>query len=155
MSSFLVYAISFVLVILVAASGGRFRPDRWYAELKKPVGLPPNWVFPVVWISLYAMMAVAAAWVWLAEPSDLRTAGLIIYAAQLVFNTAWSWLFFGLHRTGLALIDLLVLITLVSINTWLFVQVDTWAGLLLVPYLIWLLIALYLNASVCWLNRRT
>ena len=154
MTHFWIYAFSFLLVFVVAASGARFRPDGWYAALKKPVGLPPNWVFPVVWLSLYLLMAVAAAWVWLAEASAWRTIGLALYAVQLVLNAAWSWLFFGRHRTGLALLVLVMLTVLVAANMGAFFQVDSWAGLLLLPYLVWLVIALYLNASVCWLNRR-
>lgn len=152
-SSVWVYGISGLLVLLVASTGARFRPDDWYAQLRKPAGLPPNWVFPVVWFALYGLMALAAARIWLTPPDALRTWGLMAYGAQLLLNAAWSWLFFGLHRSAWALIDLMLLIGVVLAAIWLFFSVDVIAGQLLLPYLFWLVIALYLNASIIWLNR--
>lgn len=150
-----VYVLSIMLVALVAASGARFRPDAWYTALEKPPGLPPNWVFPLVWSILYVLMAIAASWIWLAPESPARTVALWLYGAQLVANGAWSWLFFGRHRIGQALLDLLTLLTLTALTTWAFMRVDFTAGILLWPYLAWLLVALYLNSAVWWLNRRT
>lgn len=152
MSLIIPLLLSLILVTAVAASGARFRPDAWYEALRKPPGLPPKWIFPVVWTLLYVMMAIAAALIWVQPESPVRSIGLIFYAIQLVANAAWSWLFFGRRRMDLALVDLALLIALVSLTTSYFLKLSTLAGGLLLPYLIWLLIALYLNSSVWWLN---
>lgn len=149
-----IYALSLIMVALVAASGARFRPDDWYLALNKPPGLPPNWVFPLVWSILYVLMAIAATWIWLAPDSSARTTALWLYATQLLANAAWSWLFFGRHRIGLALLDLVALLLLTALTARAFMQLDFVAGILLWPYLLWLLVALYLNSTVWWLNRR-
>ncbi len=154
-SVWIVYALSLIVVALVAASGARFRPDAWYAALEKPPGLPPNWVFPLVWSILYVLMAIAAAWIWQAPDSPDRSIALWLYAAQLLANAIWSWLFFGRHRIGLALIDLMILLVLATLTTWAFKRVEFAAAVLLWPYLLWLLVALYLNSAVLWLNPRT
>lgn len=147
------FIVSTLITFMAAVTGGRFRPDAWYAGLAKPPGLPPPWVFPVVWTALYFMMAVAAALIYGAADSPARTGGLVLYAAQLGANAAWSWLFFGRRAVFGALLDLLLLIVLVALTTVVFFPLSFWAGLLLVPYLVWLFIALYLNAAVWVLNR--
>lgn len=152
-STIAAYAVSFGLVLLVALSGMRFRPDAWYTALRKPPGLPPNWVFPVAWTLLYLMMAWAAALVWLQPASTTWLWAMGLYGAQLLANAAWSWLFFGRHRAGLALWDLTALLLLACLTTWQFAQLDLWAAGLMMPYLAWLGLALYLNATVWWLNR--
>jgi len=147
------FIASVLITFMAALTGGRFRPDAWYAGLAKPPGLPPQWVFPVVWMALYLMMAIAAALIFITEDSPARTAGLVLYAAQLGANAAWSWLFFGRRAMLGALFDLLLLIVLVALTTLVFFPLNFWAGLLLAPYLLWLFIALYLNAAVWYLNR--
>jgi tryptophan-rich sensory protein len=147
------FIVSILITLMAAVTGGRFRPDAWYAGLAKPPGLPPPWVFPVVWTALYVMMAIAAALIFITVDSPARTASLVLYVAQLGANAAWSWLFFGRRAVLGALLDLLLLIVLVALTTWVFFPLNFWAGLLLVPYLVWLFIALYLNAAVWYLNR--
>ncbi|APZ42852.1 TspO/MBR family protein [Acidihalobacter ferrooxydans] len=144
---------SLLLTAAVAASGARFAPDAWYAMQRKPAGLPPRWVFPAVWTTLYVLMAIAAARVYLAPDSPARTAGLWLYALQLLTNAAWSWLFFGRHRADYALLDLLALLALLSATLIVFAAVDRLSAALLAPYWLWLWVALYLNASIWWLNR--
>lgn len=150
-----VYAISFLLVLLVALSGMRFRPDTWYAALRKPPGLPPNWIFPVVWSLLYLVMAWAAARIWPLPVTATWLLAVGLYGAQLLVNAAWSWLFFSRHRPGLALWDLTALLLLVCLTTWQFALLDPWAAALMIPYIVWLGLAWYLNAAVWWLNRQT
>ncbi len=145
--------VSLMLVAAVAVSGARFRPDAWYAALRMPHGLPPRWVFPAVWTVLYILMAIAAARVWVAPDDPLRIPALTLYAAQLIANAAWSWLFFGRHRPFAALLDLSGLLVLLTITLALFLHIDTIAGVLLVPYWLWLWVAFYLNAAIWRLNR--
>ena len=126
----------------------------WYPALQKPSWNPPNWIFGPVWTALYLMMGYASYRVfrqgW--ESSAVRKA-LGFYGAQLGFNLAWSFLFFGLQRPDLALIEILILVVLVSVTLYHFIRLDRIAGWLLVPYLAWTLFATSLNASIWWLNQ--
>ncbi|WP_455383962.1 TspO/MBR family protein [Acidihalobacter prosperus] len=144
---------SLMLVAAVAASGGRFRPDAWYATLRKPPGLPPRSVFPAVWTVLYLLMAVAAARIYAAPADPLRIPALTLYGAQLVANAVWSWMFFGRHSPLAALLDLSALFVLLTFTLVLFLRLDVAAGVKLLPYWLWLLVAFYLNAAVWWMNR--
>ena len=124
-----------------------------YAQtVTKPPLSPPGIVFPIVWTVLYALMGVGAAMMWLAENSDLRKRGLNLFVTQLVVNFFWSLIFFNLQAFRLAFIWLLVLLALVIWMTYVFYKVDPLAGLLQLPYIIWLLLAAYLSAGVWILN---
>jgi len=144
---------SLVLTLAVATIGSLFRPDDWYDRLRKPAGTPPPWVFPVVWTILYILMALAAALVFVSPAAPLRTAALVLYGVQLIANAKWSWLFFRLHKPLWALIDILVLLALVLAAIGVFAAINSIAALLLVPYGLWLFVALYLNWTIYWLNR--
>ncbi len=131
------------------ATGGLFSPDAWYRNLNKPSWTPPDWVFPVTWIVLYVCMAVAGARVAMMEGNGVAMA---FWSMQIAFNALWTPVFFGLKkiRTAMGIIVVLwaaVFCTMVALWT-----VDTIAGLLFVPYLIWVTIASALNASVWRLN---
>ncbi len=135
---------------VAASSGALFKPDEWYETLRKPGWTPPPWVFPVVWTPLYLMIAISGWLAWRA--GGLATFPFVFYAAQLVFNTAWSGFFFGMRRADLAFIDLVlmwicILATLVG-----FAPVSQAAAWLLAPYLLWVTIAGVLNVSVWRLN---
>lgn len=147
MISALVYAL---LVAVAAASGGIFKPGEWYEALEKPRWTPPNWAFPVVWTILYLMIG-AAGWIaWRLTGFGLLT---VLWLAQLVFNAAWSYLFFGIRRMGWALIDsgaMWLSIAAFIVLAW---PVSPVASLLFVPYLAWVTIAFALNKRVRDLNR--
>lgn len=134
------------LVCAAGLSGVIFKPGAWYRRLDKPAWTPPNWAFPVVWSALYLMIAVAGWRVY--ETAGLAALPFVFYAVQLVLNAAWSPLFFGMHRPDLAFVDITLLAMAVAANIALFWSIDAVAGLLLVPYLIWVCIAAGLNLSV-------
>ncbi|WNK19952.1 tryptophan-rich sensory protein [Halomonas piscis] len=146
--------VSLGLVGAAASSGARFRPDGWYRQLAKPAWTPPDLAFPIVWGILYLLMALAAWRVFLAEPSIWRTAGLAVYALQLAANAAWSWLFFGRRQILLGLLDIALLLCLIAACIALFAPSSALAAWLMVPYLLWVTLALALNASVWRRNRR-
>jgi len=148
----MVLAASLLLVFGVAAFGGQFSPGAWYAALEKPAWTPPNWLFGPVWTALYLMMGIAAWRVWLRGQSRARQAALAAYAVQLLLNGAWSWLFFGQQRIGLALVDILALLAAIAVCTVLFWRIDRLAGALLVPYLLWVSYASALNFALWRLN---
>ena len=126
----------------------------WYAQLQKPSFAPPNWLFGPMWVSLYLLMAVAAFLVWqkgLAFPG-VRLA-LTIFLFQLLLNTIWSPVFFGLRSplAGAVIIVLLWLAILATIIA--FMKISPPAAWLLVPYIFWVSLATALNISIYFLNR--
>jgi benzodiazapine receptor len=122
----------------------------WYADLAKPSFNPPNWVFAPVWTTLYVFIAVAAWRIWL--KAGWRARGLALWLIQLALNFAWSFLFFGAHAPGAALADLVVLWLAIISTIAVFWRTDRAAGLLLMPYLLWVSFAGVLNYWVWQLN---
>ena len=131
--------------------GGATR-GQWYDSLAKPPFNPPSWVFAPVWITLYALMGIAAWLAWL-SPAPARKPALAFFAVQLVFNAAWTWIFFGLHQPGWALVEIVVLWLLIVVTLVLLARCGTLPALLWVPYVLWVSFALVLNASIWHLNR--
>jgi tryptophan-rich sensory protein len=125
----------------------------WYADLVKPPWTPPSWVFGPVWTVLYGMMAVAAWLVWIRRHHQPVAVPLTAFALQLVLNATWSPLFFGLHRVDLASADLVLLWGVLVVTVWLFLRRCAIAGLLLMPYLLWVTFAAALNFAIWRLNR--
>jgi benzodiazapine receptor len=124
----------------------------WYAALAKPPFNPPNGLFGPVWTLLYIAMAVAAWRIWRRRNQGPVGIALGFYAAQMVLNFAWSLLFFGMHNIGVALVDIVSLAALLAATTLAFWRRDTVAGILMAPYLAWVLFAALLNFSIWRLN---
>ena len=89
-----------------ATTGAMFKPGEWYAELKKPCWIPPRWVFPVAWTTLYLLMTLAAARV-AVLPGNGQA--LAFWALQIALNTLWTPVFFGLHRMRAAMVVMVLL----------------------------------------------
>jgi translocator protein len=145
--------LGWLLVCFAAASvGSRFLPGDWYATLAKPEWNPASAVFAPVWTVLYLSMGVAAWLVW--RRAGFATAGVALaaFAVQLVLNALWSFLFFGLHRPGVAFVDIVVLWLAILVVVLLFLRHDWWAGVLMVPYLMWVGFAACLNFALWRLN---
>ena len=121
----------------------------WYKTLNKPSFNPPNWVFGPVWTILYLMMAVAA---WIVSESPHPVLGISLFLIQLALNFLWSLIFFGAKRLGLAFTEILFLWTAIASTTLSFFAVDSRAGLLMVPYLLWCTFAAVLNGAIAKLN---
>lgn len=129
--------------------GSRYMPGEWYASLAKPSWNPPNAIFGPVWSVLYILMGVAAWLVW--KRAGFNGAGLALglFVVQLVLNGLWSYLFFGRYRPDLAFFDIVALWSVIVVLTVLFWRVHRGAGAMLVPYLVWVSFASYLN-FVLW-----
>jgi tryptophan-rich sensory protein len=140
------------LVVITATSGAMFSPGQWYERLEKPSWRPPNYVFPIVWTILYAMIAVAGWIAWNASTAEQRPVAMGLWGLQLVLNAAWSWIFFGKRRMRLALLDLLALWLVIAVMIVVFWRIDGWAALLLVPYIAWVTAAGVLNRAMIRLN---
>lgn len=134
--------------MLSGSSGG----NSWYASLQKPVFQPPPIAFPVAWTILYALMGVALAMILVEPPSPRRRNALILFFAQLALNFAWSPIFFGAHDIGLARIDIFLMTALAAAAAGQFLRLNRVAGLLLIPYLAWLIFAATLNTAIQTLN---
>ena len=121
-----------------------------YAQLYQPPLAPPGWVFPVVWTVLYLLMGLAAFLACVAEEAtqDEKKQALILYGVQLFFNFGWPILFFRWNAYLPAFLWLVVLWILVFVTLKRFDAIDELAGKLMVPYLLWLTFAAYLNLSI-------
>jgi benzodiazapine receptor len=142
-----------VLTFTAAALGAKFLPDEWYAQLKKPTWNPPNSVFAPVWTTLYLLMAAAAWLVWRRYGLGGALVPLILFVVQLLLNAAWTWLFFGLHRIRGALIDIVILWVMILATLSFFLKLSLLAGILLMPYLVWVSFAAALNWTIWRINR--
>ncbi|AEN05011.1 TspO/MBR family protein [Halolamina sp.] len=149
--------LAVVLVELVGASGSLFTVqglDLWYETLERPALAPPNWVFGPVWTTLFALIGGAVWLVWRqaeAAPRRVRVA-LVVFVVHFAANLAWSLVFFGLQEIAAGLAVILVLWLLIVATMWAFDRVDRRAALLLVPYLLWVSFATYLNYQFWVLN---
>lgn len=142
--------IFIAVVAAAAATGARFEPGDWYAQLAKPPWTPPSWLFAPVWTVLYIMIAIAGWRVWRSAGS--KSPALFVWVLQLLLNTLWSWLFFGLHRPGIALLDLSLLLVCIVAFIALAFQHSRLASWLFVPYLLWVAFAGALNLSIVLRN---
>ena len=149
--------VSILVCQVAGVIGGLFTAssvNTWYATLNKPSFNPPNWLFSPVWITLYFLMGVALFLVW---RQGLRTEGvkaaILVFGAQLVLNTLWSVLFFGLQRPLLAFVEIVILWVLILVTLFKFKRFSKLAGILLVPYLLWVSFAAILNFFLWHLNR--
>ena len=126
----------------------------WYSSLKKPPYTPPNWAFGPVWTTLYILMGISVFLVW---QQGLDTSGtllaFILFWIQLVLNALWSVIFFGMKSKGGGVITIIVLWFLILATVVASFRVSSWAGALLIPYILWVSIASYLNIGVWTLNR--
>lgn len=124
----------------------------WYPQLAKPALTPPDIAFPIVWTLLYALMALAAWRVWRQVGLQRARGALLLFAVQLLLNLGWSWLFFGQQQIGWALAEIAVLWLAIAACMAAFFRHDRLAAGLLLPYLLWVAFAAYLNAAIWWLN---
>lgn len=132
--------------------GSRYLPGAWYASLTKPAWTPPDTIFGPVWTVLYVLMAVAAWLVWRRAGFNEASVALILFIVQLVLNALWSYLFFGLHRADIAFFDIVVLWVVILVVLVLFWREDWRAGTLMMPYLVWVGFASFLNFALWRLN---
>ena len=123
-----------------------------YEALEKSSLSPPAFVFSLVWTVLYILMGISFYLIWNTNRENISCA-LLIYGTQLLFNFLWSPIFFTLGNCWLALFCLILLIFLIVLMIQEFYRIKPLAAYLQLPYLIWCVFALYLNLSVCVLNR--
>ncbi|MEM6971779.1 MAG: TspO/MBR family protein [Pseudomonadota bacterium] len=152
LDSFIALAVFCVAAFGAASAGGLFAPGEWYERLNHPSWRPPNWLFPVVWTPLYIMIAVSGFLVWKQAGWGGATLAYTVYFVHLVINFAWSGIFFGLKRMDWGLIELIALWLSIVATMVVFAPYSATAVWLLVPYLIWVTFAGYLNFVMLRLN---
>jgi len=144
-------AIGILLLTIAAPSLGAFSPPgEWYQSIHKPSWNPPPWIFGPVWSVLYLMMATAAFLVW---RKDGWNRAMSAYLVQLIFNAAWTPLFFGAKRIDWACTDIVALWFAILVTILCFWKTSKVAAWLMVPYLGWVSFATVLNATLWAMNR--
>lgn len=125
----------------------------YFELLEKPPLSPPGWLFPIVWTILFILMGVSSYLVVEsgAEPS-VKISALKMYFLQLVFNLLWSIFFFNLELYGFSFMWLLTLLFLIVLTAVRFRRIDKLAGILMLPYIAWVIFAGYLNLGIALLN---
>ena len=143
-------AVSFIAAAIGSAASIQAGP--FYAQLVRPEWAPPPNLFGPVWTILYALMGIAAWLVWRAGGFRTARAALSLFLVQLAVNALWSWLFFAWRLGGLAFADIVLLWVFIVATLIAFWRVRPLAGMLLIPYLLWVSFAAALNYSVWQLN---
>ena len=147
----LIISIAIPLLIGVVSGFLTMNSMDTYKELLLPKYAPPGYLFPIVWTILYILMGFASYLVYQSNDED-KNKVLLLYGIQLVMNFIWPILFFNLHAYLLSTVWLLLLFALVIIVTYLFFKINHIAGYLMIPYVLWLGFALYLNFNIFLLN---
>jgi benzodiazapine receptor len=152
----LILFLSIIICQLAGFIGSIFTTPaipNWYANINKPSFNPPNWVFAPVWTTLYLLMGIALFLVLRKGLSEkgIKTA-FAVFVLQLVLNSLWSFLFFGLKSPLAAFIEIIFLLIAILISIILFFRISRVAGALLIPYIIWVSFASVLNFAIWQLN---
>ncbi|MGW8184922.1 MAG: TspO/MBR family protein [Candidatus Moraniibacteriota bacterium] len=124
----------------------------WYTTIQKAPLNPPGWIFGPVWTVLFLLMGYALYIVWISEDKAKKNLAYVAFAIQLALNVFWSVIFFGLKSPGLALAEILILWLAIIFNIFIFYRISRTSAWLLVPYLLWVTFAAYLNYSIWILN---
>ncbi|GAA3977972.1 TspO/MBR family protein [Pedobacter ginsengiterrae] len=148
--------INIAITLGVGALGGWATAksvQTWYPTLNKPSFNPPNWLFAPVWTSLYVLIGIAAYLVWIRRDKIVHFPRTVaIYFIQLILNLAWSFIFFYLHEVGFALAEIILLLIVIVVNASMFYKINKWAGLIFIPYFLWVSFASFLTYNIFILN---
>ena len=123
----------------------------WYKSLIKPFLAPPDWVFAPAWIFLYSFIAISLV-LYITKPSKIKFFGYVYFGIQMILNLAWTPAFFGLQNMRLGLVIIILLDIFVILTVREFYSVSKHAAILLIPYLLWIIFATYLNIGYLILN---
>lgn len=152
--------VGLIIAILVCEGAGIIgslftfsQIPNWYAGLIKPIWNPPGYIFGPVWTILYGLMGIAVYRVWrLGMKKENVKVAVYLFATQLVFNSLWSIIFFGMHNIGAALVEILMLLGLITATTYCFYKLDKLSAYLMMPYIMWVSFATYLTYTIWMLN---
>jgi tryptophan-rich sensory protein len=148
--SLIIWIVALIAIGSIIGSLTKPEISSWYSTLNRAPLTPPNYVFPVAWTTLYGMMGGCGWLIWRNSSFPKLDALKTLYMAQLILNWSWTPLFFHYHLTGSSLIVLGLMDILVSMIIWLAYPKIREVSLLMIPYLLWILFASYLNFYI-WL----
>ncbi|MGN8057546.1 TspO/MBR family protein [Pedobacter sp. 22163] len=152
----LAFIVNIAITLGVGALGGWATAQSvktWYPTLNKPSFNPPNWLFAPVWTTLYILIGIAAYLVWIRRDKIVHFPRTVaIYLIQLILNLGWSFIFFYLREVGFALAEIILLLIIIVINASMFYKINKWAGLIFIPYIIWVSFASFLTYNIFILN---
>ncbi|MBT8044636.1 MAG: tryptophan-rich sensory protein [Verrucomicrobiae bacterium] len=146
--------LSAIIMLMLGGLGSYFTSSSiasWYVTLERPPGTPPNWLFGPVWSILYILIGISFALVWQCGKLG-KNRHTFYFLAQLILNLAWSPVFFGAQQIVPALVVIVLMWIFIALTIRAFARVSQPAAYLLVPYLVWVSYATYLNAGYAWLN---
>jgi len=126
--------------------------NEWYKNLNRAPWSPPSVVFGIVWPILYTLMTIAFIMVWKDEKCYPYCTPLTFFLIQLIFNLCWTTIFFKLKLPKLALLDLIATLVFSIITYSQFSKINSLSGKLLIPYIVWLFLALSLNSYIVIMN---
>lgn len=147
--------IGWLLIVFLAAgigSAASTQAGSFYAQLVRPDWAPPSWVFGPVWTFLYLLMGISAWLIWRAGGLQACRLALFLFLVQLAFNALWSWLFFVWNLGALAFAEVVLLWGLILATAIAFYRIRALAGVLLIPYLLWVGFASVLSYTLWQLN---
>lgn len=124
----------------------------WYNTLNKSPLTPPSWVFGPAWTVLYVMIGLSFFFILREGNLSSKIPQISVFVFQLTLNLMWSKLFFGMHLIKASLVDIIVLWISIILTIILFWQISHTAAFLLIPYLLWVSFASYLNYQIFRLN---
>ncbi|MFA5736739.1 MAG: TspO/MBR family protein [Candidatus Paceibacterota bacterium] len=155
--------VSIVVVLTAGAIGSFFTTPQistWYVTLVRPNLAPPNWIFAPVWTILFVLMGVALFLVWKKYSNILENVKMLrwwkiaifLFFFQLVLNVLWSFIFFGRQNPAGAFVEIIFLWLTIAATIFVFTKISQMAGWLLLPYILWVSFAGYLNFMIWQLN---
>ena len=158
MKKFLTFVLAIVISFVPGIFGGFFSPiipgvNDWYNGLTQSVLTPNGWVFSIAWLILYTLLGIALYLITRSgKTRQNKATAYTLFIVQMILNTLWSYLFFGLHMVGWAMI---CVVALVGVAFWMaiaFKPISRAASYLVWPYVAWLIFAAYLNGTILILN---
>ena len=154
---FLPFVINLLIPLFFGVLGGMITINSvrtWYPGIQKPSFNPPNWLFGPVWSTLFIIIGISAYLVWIRRESIVHFPRTVaVYFIQLILNLAWSFLFFYNHLIGAALLEIIALLVVIAINGIMFYKINRIAGLLFIPYFLWVSFATFLTYNIFILNQ--
>lgn len=148
------FALSIIICFIIGLSGSYFTSssvNSWYRTLNKPSFTPPDWIFAPVWTLIYLLMGISLFFVWISS-NPLKYLAFIAFSAQLLLNFLWSVIFFGFENLHFALAEIIALWGSILITIFLFRRISNMAAYLLIPYILWVSFAAFLNYSIVRMN---
>lgn len=142
------------LIAIGGVIGSLTKPEisTWYSTLNRSILTPPNYVFPVAWTILYGIIGACGWLIWRPQAFPKLSVIKTLYVTQLILNWSWTPLFFHYHLIGFSFVVLIAMDILVGTLIWLAYQKIRTVSLLMIPYLLWILFASYLNFYIWWYN---